>query len=201
MSSAWEVSDMTIDSDIQTLPSLGKAEIGRGPRHPEKPDPDYGRCLREYLERFPYLRDYPDYIDFLERYGGARVFSPEETRTDLDFLYATIYGAGEWEFADEAPAGATREGFFEFAVVEMQFNRPYANGIPPGSELVACFAFDATGTRPKQVYAEVHPADEPSKPFRPFCSSFTEWLRLFVQARGWLIPFRSEQEFVPAQSK
>lgn len=193
---------MSIDDLIQAMYPLGKASVGRGPRNPVKPNPAYAQVVQEFLQRFPYLRDYPDYVDFLERYAGAVVFAPEGTRNDVDFIYATIYGCGEWEFADEAPAGATPEGFFEFAVAEMQFRQPNTMGVPVGADLLAIFGFDATGTRPKQVYATVYPHDELSPPpMRPFCSSFTEWFRLFVEARGWLIPFRAEQEFVPAQSK
>lgn len=175
---------MRIHEQVQLLGTLEKAEIGRGATHPVHPNSKYAVLLRQHLEQFPFLRDYPDYVEFLAAYAGARVYSPERMR-DGSFLHATIYGIGNWEFAEECPPAVTPEGFFVFSVVEVQ---PPRGKEAATKDTIVSYAFPARNNESRGVFVAVHALDGEVEPFRLFCSSFSEWLELFVRAKGWLLP-------------
>src|SRR5204863_7534283 len=66
------------------------------------------KLVRQHLEQHPFLKKHPDFVEFLEQYAGARVFTLDGSPTP-GFFHATIYGVGDWDFADECPSPVTSE--------------------------------------------------------------------------------------------
>jgi hypothetical protein len=139
--------------------------------------------LREHLEKYPFLKNHPDFVEFLDQYAGARLDQHESA--DANWCYATIFGIGDWEMREMAPP-VDIEGFYEFALVTTGSSKR-----PASDDLQAVFAFDGTGSRANSVYAKVHPVDQPEQAsFAIFCPDFGEWLARFVRAGGRLLPPR-----------
>src|SRR5881227_1551477 len=83
---------MELDRLITELSMVPDVTIGLGPRHPIHSNPSLASDLANLLCEHPFLRDYPDYVEFLERYGGASFNSPAR---DPDAFFM-IYGIGEY---------------------------------------------------------------------------------------------------------
>jgi hypothetical protein len=185
---------MTIHEAVRKIATLPGAEVGHGFKHPDDPDPGYAEYYQTHLQEHPFLKGYPDFLEFLETYSGC-VVDQLDTEQVGEFLSATIFGLGPWSMEELAPA-VDGQGFYCFSTVETGVRR---QGKAAGSEppdTVASFAFDATGQRPKGVYAQVHRLDETPPPLQVYCPTFSEWLRRFAEAGGRLLPFHEEAESV-----
>lgn len=176
------MSDLSVR--VHALGELEGATVGRGPEHPRTPRIEYAQLLQAHLSEHPSLSRHSDFVEFLKLYAGAQVVD-QGRQGNLGLLFATVYGLGEFSFAEEAPP-VTSDGFYVFAVVEMRPKKDEA-------DVIASFAFDATGKRSNVVYAETHTSEEDDSPYRKYCSTFTEWLDHFVQANGRLLPSQKGQ--------
>src|SRR5436309_2506471 len=86
-----EKMDLTnVVADFAAVPYV---KIGNGPRHPSNPDTSLVPDLADYLREHPFLRDYPDYVDFLECYAGASLNFPSGVYPSA-FLF--IFGIGRY---------------------------------------------------------------------------------------------------------
>src|SRR5438067_2368213 len=77
---------MDIHSLVSQLARFGTLETGRGPRHPESPNPDLADPIEAFLDEHPFVRRDPGYVDFLECYAGLLLWR------ERDCLGLSIYG-------------------------------------------------------------------------------------------------------------
>jgi hypothetical protein len=135
----------------------------------EGPEPWQPEADR-YADRYPGLRRYPDYLEFLARFGGGAVYRPDGVET-LEFLQMTIYGFGEFfEPSEEVDA----DGFFAFACLEARYALPRAEHSDDDGIFFRYFALDVSGSRPAMVYTPVPPL-KPTQ-YVPRWPTFTDWL-------------------------
>lgn len=191
---------MRLDDLIARFASLPGANVG-GP-DPEKRPAEIETLVTE----FPFLKAYPDYLEFLLRYGGASLHCGPAASADA-FLY--IWGFGE--FADEMGADPVGDGFYNVACyirwfygAEAEATKRLVNSAPPGTperrvheherdarsgkslRVDASFGFPATITQTLGVYCQLYDSLAEGRGFRWFAPTFLDWLEIILNRGGLL---------------
>jgi hypothetical protein len=165
---------MSIQAIVEAFLRLPRVRTGRGPGHPEEPDPAWEQSLTDLVRNHPYLQRYPDYVEFVRMNLGALIERPDDDEPGVSLL---IYGVGEYD--DSVAAPVNEEGIFIFSIVEFWPQN--------GSVRERVFGFDATGTRTAGVYQLVEPPlPGRARAYQLYCPTFADWLREVVATGGRL---------------
>jgi hypothetical protein len=154
---------MTLDELVNDLSSLPHAEVGLGPHHSREPNSALEAEFSDVCLRFPFLCEaYPDYVAFLDRYGGGDI----SLRGGADTIL-WIYGLGQWNDLFATPL--TADEFYCFAL--------WRN--PSNDDDEVSYAFNARRGREMGVYETRNAVS-----FEYYCGSFVEWLeRIIARAK------------------
>jgi hypothetical protein len=156
---------------MEAFSKLDCATVGRGPRHPTAPDESNRACIASFIDNNPYLRRYPDYIEFLECYGGAVLDYPDDHPV-REFLL--LFGFDDFVHAADP---VDSEGFYIFCTATSLHNMSH--------DRECAFYFDATAKRPIGVYGQLVDCDKPNHGDREhYCPTFLEWLEELVDRKG-----------------
>jgi hypothetical protein len=153
-----------LDRELSRLGALGSLDLGRGPRHPSAPRPELAASIAAFLERYPFLRRDPAYVEFLERYAGAVLFRSQ------DMFSVGIYGFDEDVAMHivSGPGDIIEDGCLTIAdvVTPNEPDQPFSENVDSHG-----IAFDATGSRPWGLYRTREGHGE------RIGDGFIEWLR------------------------
>ncbi|WP_165220903.1 hypothetical protein [Aquisphaera insulae] len=187
-----------VDDLIQRFKTLPFTAVSGGPNSTPQFKARAAEVTTLFLDRFPFLAEYPDYMYFLARYGGASggeavpvdVGGPTET----DY-YISIHGYTEANSAyTEMPFASCVDsnGLFGFCEVWHRY-RPWSQGNEWRDGLVYTWiSLEAAGKRRRGVYAQWMIDDEKGeysdKPGEFVAGTFSEWLARFIDDGGrmWL---------------
>jgi hypothetical protein len=174
---------MNIDELMREFAALEGSVVGRGPRHPDAPEPRIQVELDELLRKHPFLKSDKGYIEFLERYAGAAIDREDES------LIAHIFGFSNVTLnllEDDQFSGSAvdEDGFFMFcsSVVSINTEKDIV------SILGLDYAFEVTGSRNWGIYQSISQSDGKSSGYRWYCQDFIQWLAEFIKFDGKLFP-------------
>ncbi len=162
---------MELDRLVAELSNVAYVNIGNGPLHPFNSNRSLAPELDDYLRKHPFLRDYPDYVHFLERFAGASLNTPHTVDPNA---FLVIFGIG---------------AYYEEELVDQE-QLVYCfcdSGINGDAGLVAEteFLFDVSGSREKAVYSRQvglkHRNDGPIVRAYP---GFLSWLAAVIATKG-----------------
>jgi hypothetical protein len=165
---------MNIDQLIDTFARMKGAEVGRGPQHPVLPDTTISTKLSEFIERYPFILQDNEYIEFLTKYSGAFCVNNQ------DGLTIDIWGLADGfsNLLDEDGPVIDEDGYCLFAYI--LFNNQST------IDTEVDFKFDATGKRKWGIYRSVD--DENGKSIADwYCESFLDWLEQLILKNGKLL--------------
>jgi hypothetical protein len=151
--------------------ALGQGYAGRGPDHPEAPNPDLRPLVESFFAQHRALLRDPTYVEFLRTYAGATVTvsDPEGDEVWFAFLMGLCSDGGEIVPFTEEGYGADEEGFLCVAKLYHQRRRVELD-----------FAYAVTGVLQPGLHRIVNRDGRESRGW--YCHSFAEWLAHFVQA-------------------
>lgn len=165
---------MKLDRLIAELSDVPHVKVGHGPRHPISPDLSLAPELDEFLAQNPFLRNYTDYVDFLERYGGASLNSPPEDPV----IFFMIFGIGKYY----------EEGLIDQQQCFYCFCDAGING-PTGLLSETEFLFDASGARENAVYSrQVGVKCRNDGSVVHAYPGFLDWLAFVITKKGVITP-------------
>jgi hypothetical protein len=175
-------SEVEIDDVVVRLSRVPGAVVGYGPGHPEHPNTAIEAVVRSFLDDYPLLRRDSGYVDFIQKYAGARIERAE------DAVAVNIFG-----FADvsldmmETEGELVYDGFLEFAQGIYQED----------PEKIATsyqydFAFDVSGVREPGVYRAHSTMTISGRPFTWYRADFLSWLDELVERSGVYEPPASD---------
>lgn len=158
---------------MRDFASVPHAIIGIGPRNLINPKAELEPQLAAHLERYPFLREIDGYRQFLEQYGGAGVFYPEDV---LPAVILDMFGIGQFAEDNELLGS---DGFFCFSTCMIDYDSR--------KSVATEFLFNSRNARLGEVYGreydEIQLAGGQAQIVYP---SFLEWLSVAIQSRGFL---------------
>jgi hypothetical protein len=167
-----------IDALVERMARMQGASVGRGPRHPRSPDPSVEPRLHEFLDAYPEVRRDAGYVEFQEKYAGAIVQDPAETR----ILDVFGFGGAATNMLEMDGPVVDEDGFLIFAQCLY-----YPDGGVIGMH-EHDFAFSVSGDRPVGVYRHQSTLDHSVPGFSRYVDDFTAWLRDLLDHDGWYDP-------------
>jgi hypothetical protein len=163
---------MTIRELMPRFLALGEAHAGRGPDHPDRPDPALRDRTDAFLAEHPALLNDPSYIEFLRLYSGATLVYPSEAEEDwVVFLPGLIEGDPDLVPFSTEGYGVGPDGFL---MVAQMFYQPAARG-----ELEFGY-YMAAGQRPG-LHRIAWRGERQSRGW--YAESFAAWLQHFLELR------------------
>ncbi|VTR97020.1 hypothetical protein [Tuwongella immobilis] len=166
---------MTMDLDLLAaqLAGVPYVTIGNGPEHPSSPNLSLSAALHDYLNDYPFLRHYPDYVRFLQRYAGACINYPDGV---YPRVFLNLFGIGKFS----EPEGLVDEqSFYCFCHIGIDEQ--------PSQLSETAFLFDASDSRKRVVYARLVDTAQ-NGIVRVVCAfpGFLEWLASVVATKGFI---------------
>ena len=160
---------------------IPNSSLGNGPSHPTDPRRELSLAVDDFIADNAFLQLYPDYVEFLKRYGGACIYDP-------DYLNAQYVSVQISDVAglllDEDEPLIDRNGFFVFCEAEVRERASRVDESINHGIINFAFAFDSTGKRERCVYRSQAREDAVFGPYSRFCDSFSEWLRYLIDQKG-----------------
>lgn len=167
---------MTIEESVARLEGLAGAVVGFGPKHPVRPNPSIDGRIRSFLSEYPELRRDSCYIEFLEKYAGARLENEDYSQIVNIFGFADV--SIDMMETDDAPL--VTDGYLPFAQCVYHMDTEVQV-----DTYEYYFALDVTGAREPGVYRMYSDMHSGESPFSWYCSDFCTWLAEFVEKDGF----------------
>jgi hypothetical protein len=179
---------MNIHQLIARISRLGQSQIGHGPKHPELPNIELAEAVKAYFQRYSFLMQDQDYLDFMECYAGLYVFRPEyhiaidvfgftEASSDLMRIQNDYFFQGENNILED--------GFLAFCDASFVPSGLAPEDITFLSLEGGGFAFSESGERQFGVYrATVSGSESEIVEYKYYCSSFLTWLEILLESQG-----------------
>lgn len=165
---------MDIDDAMATFERIPGAVVGFGPKHPTRPNQEIAHRVAAFLDDYPALRGYPCYVEFLEKYAGARIDQQENS------VLVYLFGLADVSFDLVADEGdVVTDGFLQFA------QGVYREDVHDVMTIYQYdFAFDVSGARDRGVYRSALRASGDVHGYTWYTADFSSWLDELVAKGG-----------------
>ena len=161
--------------------SIKYAEITFGPDHYENPREELRELFLDFIKEHSYLND-RDYHEFLAIYGGAGIYS-EENSTSSNYTFLSIYELDGSLCDEQVTEEITEDGYFIFAEV-CNRERDDVNESDDGI-IITAYAFKASIE--KGVYKELYRGSKKISNFELAYPSFIDFLEDIVSRKGHML--------------
>lgn len=161
---------------IEKITQIEGAEIdiGRGPKHLSNPNLELLQVTESYLRTFPFLKQDPSYVDFMEQYSGFCIYRENPYLAINGLGFANVLEEVAGEFLAFGESSIVEDGFLTFCDADI-------------SHVGITFAYDVTGQKRWGIYRTKEIIEDAPIEWYWYCETFSQWLEIMIGSKG-LVP-------------